>query len=187
MEITADMRIINKRELFAVGTVTIDCIFRIPGVKVLILHDRDGKPQNIVSLPRKKMQDGSWKEVIKIKDPDVWETIKTEVLRSVHESLKKWAELNDIGVSVNMCSPGGRVNAYAEVTYQSVTVTGIQVMENKDRLKVVYPYNIENGAIKSLVELFSADVREQFTNAILKEYEKMKEKAKNMTPERRKY
>lgn len=69
MEIRADMRIISDKDLFAIGTVTLGGILRIQNVKVLMLQREGEALRTIVVLPRKKQKDGTWKEVIRIKDP----------------------------------------------------------------------------------------------------------------------
>lgn len=80
MEIRADMRIISDKDLFAIGTVTLGGILRIQNVKVLMLQREGEALRTIVVLPRKKQKDGTWKEVIRIKDPVLWELIKEQVL-----------------------------------------------------------------------------------------------------------
>ena len=79
MEIRADMRIISDKDLFAIGTVTLGGILRIQNVKVLMLQREGEALRTIVVLPRKKQKDGTWKEVIRIKDPVLWELIKEQV------------------------------------------------------------------------------------------------------------
>ena len=95
MEIRADMRIVSDKDLFAIGTVTLGGILRIQNVKVLMLQREGEALRTIVVLPRKKQKDGTWKEIIRIKDPVLWELIKEQVLAATREAADRWFQMKE--------------------------------------------------------------------------------------------
>lgn len=175
MEIKAEMQITNKGTLFAIGTVTLDGVFQIPGVKVLILHDEEGNARKMIALPKKKMADGSYQDVIHIKDPQIWADIKTEVYNKVKEAVDDWIHLKDVEVDMHFCRPGGHVNAYATIHYKEIDISGIQIIEEGNQVRVLFPYDIVNGKMQSIIAPFGAEMRESFYNTILSAYKKQKD------------
>lgn len=177
MEIKAEMQIVDKGTLFASGTVTLDGVLQIPGVKVLILHNEEGNVKYLTSLPRKKMADGTWKEIISIKDPQIWKDIQAEVLRAARAAAVKYISIKsgEIQADVHLCRPGGRVTAYATVHYKGIDISGIQVIDDGKDIKVHFPYDVVNGKIESIISPIGREMRESFFAVIQDAYRVQKE------------
>ena len=162
MEIRADMRIISDKDLFAIGTVTLGGILRIQNVKVLMLQREGEALRTIVVLPRKKQKDGTWKEVIRIKDPVLWELIKEQVLAATREAADRWFQMKEPEeIRIQLCS-GGKVNAYAAMQYEGIEIDGIQITEVAQGVRVLFPYDFPEGRIVGLVEAATPDIRKSF-------------------------
>ena len=107
--------------------------------------------RTIVVLPRKKQKDGTWKEVIRIKDPVLWELIKEQVLAATREAADRWFQMKEPEeIRIQLCS-GGKVNAYAAMQYEGIEIDGIQITEVAQGVRVLFPYDFpfEGSAKKS--------------------------------------
>lgn len=172
MKVEARMEIIDKGQLMAMGTVTIDGILQIGGVKVLSLQ---GREKVLVALPRKKMPDGTWKSVIEIQDPAVREEIDAVVCREVYAAVKRWPYSKDIQADIRLCHPGGKVSAYATVRYKGIEITGVQVIDGQDGIQVRFPYDIVNGKAKSLIAPVGKNIQECFVHRIVESYQEARQ------------
>lgn len=183
MEIRADMRIVSDKDLFAIGTVTLGGILRIQNVKVLMLQREGEALRTIVVLPRKKQKDGTWKEIIRIKDPVLWKLIKEQVLAATREAADRWLQMKEPEeIRIQLCS-GGKVNAYAAMQYEGIEIDGIQITEVAQGVRVLFPYDFPEGRIVGLVEAATPDIRKSFVSLITARYEEEKAKARH-GPER---
>ena len=123
------------------------------------------------------------KEVIRIKDPVLWELIKEQVLAATREAADRWFQMKEPEeIRIQLCS-GGKVNAYAAMQYEGIEIDGIQITEVAQGVRVLFPYDFPEGRIVGLVEAATPDIRKSFVSLITARYEEEKAKARH-GPER---
>ena len=172
MKIDANMRVVNNDTLLAVGDIILDDKFVIHQVKVLNLKDADGNKKPVVCMPRKKTKDG-WSNAVVIHDKKLQDEINKKVVESVMSSLQ-----NDIGfedrqieAKITLYNGSGKVRAYADLVYEGlIEIKGIQIREEKDGLKTVYPYNMSDDDFQSLFGATTVFVKGKLDRILMDAY-----------------
>ena len=143
MSIRADMNIIDRNNLVAVGDVFLDEMFVIHQVKVVEKADKDGNMTWFVSLPGKKKGDG-WEKIVKIKDPDLRTRINDAVIDETKRARQKDLGGQNLAAEIRLYDKGD-TKAYATVIFNdAVQIENVRICEKDGKLTVYYPFE-KNG------------------------------------------
>lgn len=166
MDIEAKMQIVNRKDLIAVGDVTLDNKITLHQVKVLKLGEK-----TTVALPRRKTPEG-WKNIVTLLAPELKAEIEKNVLEAVWKEAKRSVPQLSWEVHVHLYEGKNGLKGYASILYPEIfELTGIQIKENGKKLQVVYPYGFIGTQMISLAgptDLFSKD---QLDWQILEKYQ----------------
>lgn len=172
MKIEADMKVVTKGNLVAVGSITLDEIIRISNVKVVNFGFQDGREDWKVLMPRKKKLD-SWTNIINITDPEVLREVTEAVYTAIRKDL-----LRDIGKQPEIKTEvvvyqKNEILGYAKVTYGgAVEIQGIQIRKGADAQhpKILFPFTVEDNRIDNLVEPMTAGIRQKLKESVTEVY-----------------
>lgn len=172
MKIEADMKVLTKGNLVAVGSVTLDDMIRITNVKVVNFGIKDGKEDWKVLMPRKKKLEG-WTNIINITDPEVLREITEAVYAAIREDLAR-----DIGKQPEIETEvvvyqKNEMLGYAKLIYEgTIEIQGIQIRKGTDAQhpKILFPFTVEDNRIDNLVEPLTAGIRQKLKESVTEAY-----------------
>lgn len=184
LDIRANMSIVDKNSLIAIGNVVVGERIVIQPVKV-IAFEEDGKQEARVCLPRKKNRNGGWDSVISITDPEMMEKIKKTVLQAVTDELSKDLAMPIEVTSLNLYrKEGSDIRGYATIRYAGcIEIKGLQIRRVKspenegkpledEAMQLIFPYTLERGDIVNLVNTTGRWVKFSIEQVVLTEYYK---------------
>lgn len=182
MKIEANMRIINKQSLVAVGSVTLDDVITIHSVKLLDLTTAEEKEQGkenwVISMPRRKGIE-SWSSVAVLRDPQIKEQVEQAVYDAVKKNLTCDLDFEpQIDVQV-IPYRNGTLVGYANVLYEkAVELRSIQIHQIDEKLQVKLPYNLYDDKFQILLQVNTERMKERIQQKVEEAYqEKMQQRA----------
>ena len=172
MKIRAEMNLIDKGNLVAVGDVFLNEQIVIHQVMLITMKDKKtGVDKWVVVMPDKKKGD-TWDKVVYIKDRDVYKEIESAVIQSVEHALKKDMGEYRLDVSIRLFDKGD-TKAYATITFNdAVEIHGIRLYEREGELKVAYPYEKRDETYQNLAGPATLYVKSFMEEDIKEAYEK---------------
>ncbi|MCC8043998.1 MAG: SpoVG family protein [Clostridiales bacterium] len=140
MDIQADMKILNRDDIMATGTVTIDGLITINEVIVRNIMRNDGTKDCVVFLPRRKTGENEWKDVFEV-SKEVKKEIDAAVGSSIKEALHIGYEEPKVEASVTVYLKNDLLG-YATLNYENeITIRNIRIYkaDNQYGIRLVYP------------------------------------------------
>lgn len=183
MDIQANMRLVDKGSVVAVGEVLIDGLFAIRPVKVLGL-DAERKDWKVY-LPQKKQADGKWTPVLEV-DKKVFEKIKIAVMDSLKEVMgvpDLYKEDVQVDIRPYADKAGTGFLGYADVTYEGIKIKDIQMFRNGADFRVNLPGMTVNNEKAYLVQPTSVFVKNNITKLVQAAYDE-KIQSRKSAPDR---
>lgn len=173
MHISASMRLVEQGNLLAIGDVVLN--ERITLHQVKLIQDPD-KKEMMLSLPRRKREDGKWENVISV-SPEVFDEIKKAVIAAVRESLAYECpyeiEIRNQGLNKD------QAQVRLTVPEACLSIEGIRVKKGKYGRYVVWPkQTIADGTEIELVTLTVSEKKE-VEKAIIRKFEMLHKKGMN--------
>jgi len=181
VKVRAEMNIIDKGSLVAVGDVFLEEKIVIHQVKLIATKNKEtGADMWVVVMPDKKKGD-AWDKVVFVKDKDVYKEIETAVMQSVEHALKKDLGEYNLKVDVRLFDKGD-TKAYATITFNdAVEIHGIRLYERDGQLKVAYPYekrdetyqNLAGPATLYIKNIMEVDIKDAYKQKVKERGEEM--------------
>lgn len=174
MKIEANMRIINKQSLVAVGSVTLDDVITIHSVKLLDLTTAEEKEQGkenwVISMPRRKGIE-SWSSVAVLRDPQIKEQVEQAVYDAVKKNLTCDLEFEpQIDVQV-IPYRNGTLVGYANVLYEkAVELRSIQIHRIDEELQIKLPYNLYEDKFQILLQVNTERMKDRILQKVEEAY-----------------
>lgn len=169
----AEMKLVDKGNLVAIGDVTLDEVIKIKQVKVISMI-REGKEMMFVSLPKQKtVKEGKvvWNNVCKTLTPESRNRLEEAVMDSIMNELKKDMKLQpEIDVKIHPVNRG-HLKAYAEIVYDGIFEIGsVKIVEGKNGLFVSYPSQAAEQGYNNLIYPDTEFTRSMLDNKVLDAY-----------------
>lgn len=169
----AEMKLVDKGNLVAIGDVTLDEVIKIKQVKVISMI-REGKEMMFVSLPKQKtVKEGKvvWNNVCKTLTPESRNRLEEAVMDSIKNELKKDMKLQpEIDVKIHPVNKG-HLKAYAEIVYDGIFEIGsVKIVEGKNGLFVSYPSQAAEQGYNNLIYPDTEFTRSMLDNKVLDAY-----------------
>ena len=121
---TAEMKIVNKGNLIAIGDVTLDRVIKIKKVKVLSLKDKNGDELILIELPRQKItKEGKtiWHSICRTLTSESRKNLEKAVMDSLKTELAKDLFVDpEIIVHIQVVRNKGNLKAYAKIEYDGI-------------------------------------------------------------------
>lgn len=182
MKIEANMRIINKQNLVAVGSVTLDEVITIHSVKLLDMttdeEKKQGKENWMISMPRRKGAE-MWSSVAVLRDPKIKEQVEQAVYDAVRKNLTCDLDFEpQIDVQV-IPYRNGTLVGYANVLYEkAVELRSIQIHQIDGKLQVKLPYNLYDDKFQILLQVNTERMKDRIQQKVEEAYqEKVQQRA----------
>lgn len=175
----AEMHVLNgeKSALLAIGKVILDDNIVINNVKLVQIHNKDGKAEWVVSLPRKQVTVNGelvWKPLFTL-DTKTRKAMEQAVFDGIKEELGRGMTMSrrDIQINVIPREGDGNIRGEASLSYEGIlNVHGIRIMDGKNGLFVVYPTaKGKDDVYKPLMELTAFIAKNELDSRILRAYE----------------
>lgn len=176
MNIEANMKVVDKKGLIAVGSIVLDGIITIEDVKMLDLTSEEDKIQGkknwILSMPRRKGADG-WFNTVVLRDPEIKKQIEVAVNEAIRKNLLRDLNLEpQIEVQIILCNKG-TLKGYANVLYEkAVEIRSIQIHGDEEGIYIKLPYNINEGRFQILVHVNTERMSSIIKNKVEEAYSK---------------
>lgn len=175
MEIKANMRMVDRGNLVAIGEVILDKIFTVSPVKVLRFTTEEGEEDWKVYLPQKKTKDG-WDSVVRLQDRSLKEQLNKTVFESIHWELARDVDVDPkIEASVTLYAKD-ELLGFADVMYEGqVEIHGIQIRKAKEGegIRLIYPYTMNaEGKPQGLVSPLRGKVENRIQEKVGEAYQK---------------
>ncbi len=171
MNVEANMQLVDQRQLFAVGSVTINGIFTINDVRVVNVKQPDGDTKPFVFLPR-KIENNEWREVLQVTN-ELKRAINEAVGRDLHQVVFFDVADDDLEISVNLFRKGDLLG-YATMTYQgALTIENIKIKkaDNEEGIRLVFPHNCDKDQISCLLEVNNPFAQKDITRMVREIYD----------------
>ena len=178
---TAEMKIVNKGNLIAIGDVTLDRVIKIKKVKVLSLKNQIGNEVILIELPRQKItKEGKtiWHSVCRTLTSQSRKNLEKAVMDSLKTELAKDLFVNpEIIVHVQAVRNKGNLKAYAKIEYDGIfEISDLRILQGSRGLFVAYPEEFTDKGSVNLIYPETSLVRELISHKVLEAYsEKTKE------------
>lgn len=172
---TAEMKIVNKGNLIAIGDVTLDRVIKIKKVKVLSLKNQNGDELILIELPRQKItKEGKtiWHSVCRTLTSQSRKNLEKAVMDSLKTELAKDLFVNpEIIVHVQAVRNKGNLKAYAKIEYDGIfEISDLRILQGSRGLFVAYPEELTDKGAVNLIYPETSLVRELINHKVLEAY-----------------
>ncbi len=178
MNVEANMQLLDQKQLFAVGSVTINGVFTINNVRVVNVKQPDGDTKPIVFLPR-KVEGSEWREVFRVSN-ELKRAINEAVGRNLHQDMFFDVYDDELDISVNLFRKDDLLG-YATLTYRGAfTIENIKIKkaDTEEGIRLVFPHNCDKDQISSLLDVNNPFAQKDITRKVQEVYEeKLRRKA----------